>query len=498
MPALTGVDHVVLVLLDSLARHHVGGYGGTEAATPNLDRLIRRGVRFDRHHAGSLPCIPARHDLLCGALDFLWRPWGSIEAWERPITRALRDAGVVTQLVTDHPHLFERGGENYHTEFGAWDYQRGHESDHWQTIPGMTPVSPSFGRGTEHPYYRSRRRFLSEEDFPGPKTMRAAAQWLDENAGLHAKSFLFVDEFDPHEPFDVPEPFASMYDPDWSGGHLIWPPYLTSGIDAREGRQIRAQYLGKLTMIDAWLGRLLDVLDRRALWDNTMVILTSDHGIYLGEHDTWGKPPSPVYDTLGLLPLTIAYPGCAAGTTCSALTTTVDLSATLLDLFGARAPRHRQHGRSLLPVLRGEATSIREHVLQGYWSQRVQIVFEGTKYARGVVDPERLALYSNRWSTLEPFDLPSPDERAELARMPGSKVPVIKQPLDATQRTRIVWTWGDHRGDRLFDLDGDPGETRDLASEPARVARATEALRAALTEVEAPVEQYERLGLTPR
>ena len=70
----------VVVLLDSLNRHHLGAYGGDEFETPNLDRLTARSLRFDRHYAGSLPCMPARHDLLLGALDFLWRPWGSSSA----------------------------------------------------------------------------------------------------------------------------------------------------------------------------------------------------------------------------------------------------------------------------------------------------------------------------------------------------------------------------------------------------------------------------------
>ena len=77
---------LVVVLLDSLNRHLLGAYGGDEFDTPNLDRFARRAVRFERHYSGSLPCMPARHDLLCGALDFLWKPWGSIELWERPVT----------------------------------------------------------------------------------------------------------------------------------------------------------------------------------------------------------------------------------------------------------------------------------------------------------------------------------------------------------------------------------------------------------------------------
>ncbi|MEJ0064031.1 MAG: sulfatase-like hydrolase/transferase [Caulobacteraceae bacterium] len=84
-------NNVVVVLLDSLNRHMLGAYGGTEFETPNLDRFATGAVRFTRHYTGSLPCMPARHDILCGALDFLWRAWGSVEIWEDAITYALRD-----------------------------------------------------------------------------------------------------------------------------------------------------------------------------------------------------------------------------------------------------------------------------------------------------------------------------------------------------------------------------------------------------------------------
>jgi arylsulfatase A-like enzyme len=177
-------QNAVVILLDSLNRHLLGAYGSEEFATPNLDRFAARAVRFDRHHVGSLPCMPARHDLLVGAMDFLWRPWGSIELWEEPITRSLRRSGVVTQLVTDHPHLFEVGGENYHCEFTAWDYQRGHESDPWRTRPDPSWVgAPDFRRG-HTPYDDSRGWFRGEEDFPGPRTMAAAARWLERDAPM--------------------------------------------------------------------------------------------------------------------------------------------------------------------------------------------------------------------------------------------------------------------------------------------------------------------------
>lgn len=488
---MVAAKNAVVVLLDSAKRDWLGPYGGT-TGTPHIDRLAARSVCFDRHHAGSLPCIPARHDLLCGALDFLWRPWGSIEVWEQPLTRSVRERGVVTQLITDHPHLFEHGGENYHTDFYAWEYLRGHESDPWQTIVDETlSGTPTHHRPRDNPYHRNRRMFREEADFPGPKTMAAAARWLDDNAEKHDRFLLFVDEFDPHEPFDVPEPYRSMYDDSHGGSPPIWPPYLNAAIPESDARQLRAQYRGKLTMIDAWLGRVLDAMDRNALWESTLFVLVSDHGLYLGEHDNWGKPPSPVYGTLGNVPLLVAAPDVQPARS-SALTTNVDVYATLMELFGAKPPPQRTHGNSLLPLLAGDVQSVRDHVLCGYWSQRVHVITDELRYARGVREPGELCIYSNRWSTMPPLPLPPPDERATLgAYIPGSDVPVIRQPLSRAQRLSTLWTMGDHEGDVLLDARDD---ARDLSGDAARVGEAEQALRAALAEVEAPAELLARFG----
>src|SRR3954453_12589247 len=175
---------VVVVLLDSLNRHLLGAYGSGEFDTPNLDRLAARSLRFTNHHTGSLPCMPARHDLLVGALDFPWRPWGSIEVWEEAITFSLRrEEGISTMLVSDHPHLFESGGENYHHEFQGWEYLRGHEDDPWRTRPDPSfvgaPALPARRAHWEHAADRSRTWFRDEADWPGPRTMVAGAEWLD-------------------------------------------------------------------------------------------------------------------------------------------------------------------------------------------------------------------------------------------------------------------------------------------------------------------------------
>jgi arylsulfatase A-like enzyme len=492
--------HAALILLDSLNRHMLGCYGGGEFDTPNLDAFAAGAVRFERHYAGSLPCMPARHDLLCGALDFLWKPWGSIELWEEPITTALRRAGVVSVLISDHPHLFEVGGENYHADFSAWRYERGHESDPWRTRPDPSWLgAPSFGRGTT-PYDRSRGWFRGEADFPGPRTMAAAARWLEEEAGDCERFFLFVDEFDPHEPFDTPEPWASRYDPGWTGPHLVWPPYVDGGVrkgalSEREARQVRACYGAKLSMIDHWLGRVLGALAPFA--DDAVVIVTTDHGHYLGEKDVWGKPGVPVQEPLGHIPLLVRWPGVAARAE-RALTTSADVFATLADLFGVSV-KQRTHGRSLARLLRGEERSVREWALAGIYGRQVTLVDGAWNYARGPAGANApLSLFSNRWSTmpiphLPDLRLPLPDERAFLDRMPGSSVPVIRQPFREGDLLPF-WSTGTPPGNHLWHVAEDPEEVRDLAGGPEEKAL-EEKLRAALAEVEAPGDQLARLGL---
>ncbi len=501
--------HAVVVLLDSLNRHMLRAYGSAEFETPNLDRFATQSVRFDNHYSGSLPCMPARHDLLVGSLDFLWRPWGSIEIWEESITAALRRVGVTTKLVSDHPHLFEVGGENYHCDFTAWDYQRGHESDPWRTRTDSTWIgAPKFDRG---PVYETNRGwFGGEEDFPGPRVMTEAARWIKEEAPGHDRFLLFIDEFDPHEPFDTPDPYASMYDNTWAGPHLYWPPYaigaVANGIlTEREAMQIRAQYGGKLTMIDAWFGRLLDAIDASPMASETAVIVCTDHGHYLGEKDTWGKPQCPIFEPLGHTPLLVRWPGVASGAR-SALTTNVDLFATLLEMFGGTV-EHRTHGNSLISSIHDDTKAVRDTALAGVWGREVHLLAQDHVTApvvKYVAAPsganEPLIMMSNRWSTMPvpnapDLKLPKPDHRATLKAMPGSTVPVIHQPF-AQGDLLPFWGYGPFtNGTLCFDLGDDPLEERNRSSDSIGSDHRS-ILRDALVDIEAPAEQFERLGIS--
>ncbi len=547
-------QNLVVVLLDSLNRHMLGAYGGTEFSTPNLDRFAARSTQFTNHVTGSLPCMPARHDILVGSLDFLWKPWGSIELWEESITATLRRAGVTTMLVSDHPHLFETGGENYHTDFSGWEYLRGHEGDPWRTYadpsafgaPTLTPdgrplvtnaadggwflrdqlgiADQSFGR--RH-YDDSRTWFRAEEDFPGPRTMATAAAWLRHAPAAHDRWMLFVDEFDPHEPFDTPEPWASMYDDhpiDADEARLVWPPYLVGGtskgaITDDQARQIRNNYGAKMSMIDHHFGRILDELDAQDLWDTTAVIVCTDHGHYLGENrvtgapgddtvaDIWGKPMVPQFEPLGHTPLMIHWPRTRDwGQTpiaIDALTTNVDINATIADVFGV-STAHRTHGRSLVPLLTGAAASIRDWAIGGVYGNWVQVTDGRRKYARAPVEDNfPLSMWSNRWSTMpvhtgleDYMRFPNPDRRATLDFMPGSDIPVIRQPFEPGD-VLPFWASGARNVGRhhLYDLGIDPDEHENRRGEPSE-REMIDLLRTALVEVDAPADQLVRLGLS--
>lgn len=232
-------------------------------------------------------------------------------------------------------------------------------------------------------------------------------------------------------------------------------------------------------------------------------MLCTDHGHYLGERGIWGKPAVPVYPELGHIPLLISWPGVQPGTN-DALTTTVDLHATICAAFGVM-PEHRTHGRSLVPLLDGSATTIREWALCGIWGREVHVLDATRTFAKAPVEGNRpLSMYSNRWSTmpirgLPDLRMPRPDHRAVLKTAPGSDVRAIRQPFDASDMVPF-WAMGSFSGDLLFDhqvaaATGSGAAFDNRTDQTTEVAEMTELLVEALRSIEAPDEQLLRLGL---
>lgn len=512
--------NIVLITIDSLNRHFLNAYGsssGIAVQTPNLDAFARKATVFTQHYAGSLPCMPARRELLTGVQEFLWRPWGPLEPFDLPLARVARRAKTITQLITDHYHYFQHGSGGYHDDFHAWEFIRGHEFDAWKIAPREFPenclaqiaISPveaaRFDFLNRVQYLRNTADFKKEEDFFTPQVLASAINWLDD-AREYQKWFLYIDSFEVHEPFYVPEPYVSMYTgEDPTDPYLVkWPHYgyISDGMHPLTERQVafvRAQYAAKLTMVDRWLGRFLNHIDDSNLWEDTMIIVTTDHGHYLGEHGWIGKPRCPVYNILAHLPLFIWYPGGKRnGQRIDTLTSTVDLYATMYEVLEG-TPLLTTHSQSLLPLLAGTSDRIREWVLYGYWGEMVNVTNGTVTYMRAAENPEHTPLFVYSTMLLNAVNPFRPVKmRADMEA--GKFLPYVDGPCwrypRSDQATSDAPVGSMNRDSLLFDTDIDPQQTRNLlGKEPALEAAMADLLRKALTDMQAPEEQFERLGL---
>ncbi|WP_248924312.1 sulfatase [Paenibacillus hamazuiensis] len=497
----------IVLLLDSVNRHYLSAYGASGISTPNIDRLAARSVVFTNHWAGSLPCMPARRDMLTGRLGFLERNWGPIEPFDQTLPEVLRNHGIYSHISTDHYHYFRVGGENYCQQFDTWDFIRGQESDPWVSRVKQGE-RPEHHLGKFVPQYElNRTQFRSEEDYSSPLTIQSAIRWLDNNRD--ADDFLlWVEAFDPHEPFDLPDSYLQEYGDDYDGPSYYWPEYGRVNVPDGALKHIRKRYAALLTMTDRWVGRLLDALDRYGLWEDTMIVFTSDHGYMLGEHRFMAKNVMPAYNEIVRIPLMVHMPGdLHAGKRLDALTQNVDLFPTLLDHYGVDVSRCRNklHGKSWLPLIREEVFSIRECALYGYFGKNVNVTDGEYTYFRASVheDNSPIYLYTAMPTTIGHYygtDHIADPGRIEMGPfLSWTGFPVYKIPGDNVKmkdRTQSFHVNGEYiRQHLLFDIREDAGQSRPLRDEEAE-RRMTALLREALMEHDAPKEQYERLGLS--
>ena len=214
------------------------------------------------------------------------------------IAKILTRNGHTGMVISDHYHMWERGSGNYFFNFSGSEYIRGQENDLWITDPTI-PVEYSADpeRMARHSlrsesyarYKRNTAHFRLEEDYFAPQVFRKASEWLERNRTLK-DFFLMLEVFDPHEPFDPPFPYNEMYNPGYSGQSFIWPTYGKSDLYSEEElKQIRSLYAGEVTMVDRWLGYFIDTVKHLGLMDDTMIIVTTDHGHLFGEHGMIGN-----------------------------------------------------------------------------------------------------------------------------------------------------------------------------------------------------------------
>jgi arylsulfatase A-like enzyme len=422
--------NVVLIVSDTFRRDHLGAYDNRTIRTPNLDRLAGQSVLFDHHVVASFPTMPARADLLTGRFSYTFMGWEPLPSDLPTLPRLLSENGYLTMGVVDTP-FFIRDGYGYDRGFDDFIWIRGQGDD---TRP--------------HERLDARSTWVSEADRLVARTTTAAEEWLERH--YRERFFLYVDTWDPHEPWDPPDYYTALYRPGFDGRPAAYPSYgkwREAGLGRDDVELAHAAYCGEITMVDRWIGRLLEKLDVLGIADRTVVIFVSDHGFYFGEHEYFGKADwihdpgatvtedsvvptwfseswlltigwSPLYQELIRVPLIVRAPGFAAGRR-KALTTAPDVPATILELAGVDPPADLQ-GRSFRPVLAGETEEHRPFVVSSW-----PLYFAEGEITSAIDSrPRQIASYmpvtiSNRRRSLILGGPTDPPELYDLERDPG-------------------------------------------------------------------------------
>ncbi len=379
--------NIIVILADSCRVDHLGFYGG-DVETPNVDRLAAESAVFEGAYGENLPTLPCRTALWTGRHLFPTRGWEPLHVDDVLLSEVLWERGYASALVTDTYHM-HKPGYNCGRGFDTVHFIRGQEYDPWVTDDVPVDLDRFYRfRGDEDDamwreratqYLRNRTRFVGEEDHCTPRVINAAIDWLDEAAGGPEPLFLWVDLFDPHEAWDPPEPFRSMYDPGYHGQELIDPiPGPVDGyMTERELRHTRALYAGQVSFVDKWIGVLLDRVRDLSLYDDSLIVFLSDHGEPFGEHGIVRKATRSInYEEVAHIPLTIRHPdGLSAGARIAGFVQPPDFMPTVLDAAGIKTDLNFT-GASLMPMLRGEAESVHDFAVTAQptvqWSIRTE------------------------------------------------------------------------------------------------------------------------------
>lgn len=381
--------NVIVIVADSFRKDHLGCYGNRWIQTPNLDAFARRSCLIDGAYADSLNTGPCRTSMMLGRVNFPFRPWQPFEREDLSVAEWLWDKGFTSAFITDVYHLHKHG-YNYERGFDERVFIRGQEYDPW-ILPSEvderaideaferqfkpSPVSPKTDRMAEgfRQYLRNISVREREEDYFCAQVCLRAIEWLERHRGKQ-NLFLWADLFDPHEPWDPPLELKEQYNSGYTGPEIIDPvPSEVEGyLTPDEIANVRALYAGEITLVDRWIGRLLDAAEQLGYFEDTMIVFTSDHGEPLDDHGYVRKHRPWLYEELAAVPLIVHLPGAGAGERREALVRLSDIAPTICDAAGVE-PMPGSHGTSLLPLVRGEVAGVRDCAITGIHCQSAAI-----------------------------------------------------------------------------------------------------------------------------
>ncbi len=413
--------NVLWIMCDQLRHDYLGCTGHPTLKTPNIDAMARRGVRFSRAYVQSPICGPSRMCFYTGRYmrshGSHWNGW-PLRVGEPTLGDHLKKIGVRNVLVgKTHMapdlegmktlgiapdsiigvHVSECGFEPYERDDGLHPSNRPRPRyDSWlrdKGFDGENPWEHWANSGVDNNgdlqngwllVHADKAARIPEELSETPYMTKRAMDFITEAEGDGRTWCLHLSYIKPHWPYIAPEPYASMYGPDdvkpairsekeRQEAHPVFAAYMDmrysrnmSRDEARE--KVIPAYMGLITQIDDQMGVLMKFLEERGLIDNTMIVFTSDHGDYLGDH--WMGEKDLFHDQSARIPLIVIDPSPEAdatrGTVCDALVEGIDLAPTFIEYFGGTPPGHILEGRSLMPLLRGEKPAWRKVLFSEY------------------------------------------------------------------------------------------------------------------------------------
>jgi uncharacterized sulfatase len=348
-------------------------YGSPLVKSPNIDRLARMGVKFDRAYCQFPLCSPSRSSLMTGLRPGTTRVFNL----QYHFRTGLPDVVTLPQMFMNNGYYAARVGKLYHYgnpgDIGTSGLDDPPSWNHFVNPAGRDKTvletdiinyTPKRGLGSAMSFL-SDKQGKDEEHTDGKvaiETIKLLEQQKDK------PFFLAAGFYKPHTPYVAPSRYFDLYPmekiqlPSEPADHVksVPKPALAStapwplfGVTTEQARECKQAYYAAISFVDAQIGKLLDTMDRLKLWENTVVVFWSDHGYHLGEHGLWMKQS--LFEESAHVPMIIIAPGAKGnGKVCARTVEFVDLYPTLADLAGLTPPKNLE-GASLKPLLEDPA-----------------------------------------------------------------------------------------------------------------------------------------------
>ncbi len=380
--------NVIVICNDTLRADVVDHTWEDHVNLPNLDRLRAESTLFTHAFGEGMPTVPMRRGFYTGKRSFPWNHniddtgsvpkvlgWHAIPPEHPTLAELLCEQGVLTGLVTDLYHMF-KPSMNFTRGFVSHSYIRGQERDRVRSGPiSKIDIKPHLHpKETDPDRHSGLVQYLlntldrqTEEDYFVAQVFRKASSWVDDNCA-QGPFMLWVDSFTPHEFWDPPKAFADAYFKKEGVVDYLYPQFFQSRFQFNEDeiQRTKALYYGYCTFMDKWLGNFFKKLDEHKLWDNTVVVFTSDHGTELHDRNRFGKGGDHPYAFNTRLNMIVRHPDTRFhGQTTDALVQNIDLAPTICNWMGVKANTEFD-GYDLMPSLEDPKCSPREYLIGAF------------------------------------------------------------------------------------------------------------------------------------